>query len=189
MLIAFAGQKRSGKDTAAKALIDSGYTKTAFADGVRDSVATLDPIIGYWPGFGLVRLSDTFDEGEDFESLKESPYSDEVRLLLQHMGTEVGRQILGGDTWVNAAAHRIATTGGNNWVITDCRFANEAEWVQSEGGLVIHLVRPDTDDPNPVHASEVIDFECDYTVVNHGTIEALHEGVLSIIQRHEKGQP
>lgn len=182
MLIAFAGQKRSGKDTAAKALIDAGYTKTAFADGVRDSIAALDPIVGHWPGYGIVRLSDIFNEGYDYESVKESPYADEVRLLLQHMGTEVGRQILGGDTWVNATAHKIATTGGENWVITDCRFANEAAWVQSQGGLVIHLKRPATDDPNPVHASEVIDFRCDVTIQNDDTVDRLHESVRELIR-------
>lgn len=182
MLIAFAGQKRSGKDTAARALIERGFTKLAFADAVRSSVEALDPIIGHWPGFGVVRVSDAFAEGWDWESIKTSPYADEARRLLQHMGTEVGRNILGPDTWVNAADNHIALRRSENWVITDCRFANEARWVKNNNGLVVHLKRTETDDPNPVHASEVIDFTCDVVVTNDGSVEDLERLVLAIAE-------
>lgn len=176
-VIALAGQKRSGKDSAADALVSLGYTKFAFADAVRTCVAQLDPIVGHWRGYGLVRLSDAFAEGWTWETIKGSSYSDEVRRLLQHMGTEVGRTVLGEQCWVDVADKHIALRRSDNWVIPDCRFANEAQWVRRNGGIVVRIVRPSTDRPTPEHASEDIDFDCDAVVVNDGSIADLHAAV------------
>lgn len=167
MLISFAGQKRSGKDTAASALVDSGWKQFAFADKVRQCVEKLDPIIAHkgWFVPRPVRLSEVLAKGHTWESLKESKYRNEVRRLLQRMGTDAGRDVIDSDVWVNA----IRMTPGVNYVATDCRFSNEADWTHRNGGLVVHIVRPETDDPNPVHPSEIIDFPCDITIVNDGS--------------------
>ena len=174
MLIAFAGQKRSGKDTAASALTEHGFTSVAFADKVRESVATLNPIIGSLNGWGEVRLSEAFAEGWTWETIygnTASPYDSEVRRLLQFMGTDVGRNILGENCWVEIIQRRIREEGLKKVAISDCRFINEAQWVHDVGGTVVRILRPATDDPNPVHASEIIDFPCDITIVNDGTLE------------------
>jgi len=76
-----------------------------------------------------------------------------VRKFLQLFGTEVGRAIHS-NFWINALFSdywEIATNwdaDGNstveaypNWIITDCRFENEAEAILSRGGIMIRLQR------------------------------------------------
>lgn len=179
-IIGFAGQKRSGKDTAAEA---TGFTRIALADGVRECALAVNPILErnsstatrllarVGLSWGSRRLSDLMDMGYTFETLKDSPWSDAVRTLLQRVGTEMGRNVLGDDVWVNLAERKIIAADADV-VVTDVRFANEADMVHRLGGRVLHIVRPATDDPNPQHDSEKIDFPCDERLVNDSSVES-----------------
>lgn len=62
------------------------------------------------------------------------------RILLQQLGTECGRDIIHNNIWVNATMSEYKDT--ENWMITDCRFPNEAEAVHTEGGITIRVNRP-----------------------------------------------
>ncbi len=85
------------------------------------------------------------------------------RKLLQLLGTDCGRQIIHPNIWVNSLfADYRATMEFNgepkqvkdgfeypmknvtlpNWIITDCRFPNEAKAVKDRGGVVIRVNRP-----------------------------------------------
>ena len=99
-LIGFAGAARSGKDTAARALVDDGWTRRAFADKVRDMLYALNPVIAdadYSEGTTTLRYE---VDNYGWEFTKET-YS-EVRGYFQRLGTEGGREILGEDLWVEA---------------------------------------------------------------------------------------
>jgi hypothetical protein len=61
------------------------------------------------------------------------------REALQKVGTECGRDIFHKDFWVLNLEHRINKS--KNYVITDVRFPNEIEWIQSQGGVVIEVQR------------------------------------------------
>lgn len=80
------------------------------------------------------------------------------RLLLQLLGTEAGRQIIHPNIWVNALFADYKLDHGvviePNWIITDVRFPNEAKAIADRGGILIKVVRPETDHLAGDHESE-----------------------------------
>lgn len=128
------------------------------------------------------------------------------RILLQILGTSVGRQIIHPNIWVNSLMSDYKATVPYpafkrlmrditrkdkeypNWIITDMRFPNELEAVKKRGGISIRVFRNIDDidkDRNPrvydepEHPSETAldNAEFDYTINNNGTIEELIEKV------------
>lgn len=61
------------------------------------------------------------------------------RIMLQLLGTEAGRNIIHPNIWVNSLFSSYSET--SNWVITDCRFPNEADAIKNKGGKLIRLNR------------------------------------------------
>lgn len=64
---------------------------------------------------------------------------------------------------------------GTNWIITDCRFPNEADAIKREGGYVIRIKRPFVKPVN-YHQSEIAldDYNFDYVLNNDGELKNLH---------------
>jgi len=128
VLIGFAGLKRSGKDTAAEALIRQGYHREAFADLVR----------GMLREFGLTEQELT--EGKD----KPIPWlpGKTPRDLLLSLGTAWGRKRVDENIWPTLMARRLDRLPADTpVVITDVRFENEADMIRARGGLIIHVQR------------------------------------------------
>lgn len=164
-LIGLTGHKGAGKDATAKFLAPYNYVRVAFADPVREMALAIDPwipvVIGddgdvdfkataqlretpvgvMFPPVGtvLVRLS-ALVEKYGWDKVKTIP---EVRRLLQVIGTEAVRNIVGEDTWVNIAMRKIVEQldEGHNVVVTDVRFPNEAERIREVGGHIWRVVR------------------------------------------------
>lgn len=69
-----------------------------------------------------------------------------------------------------------------NWVITDCRFENEAAAVKAKGGIVVRVNRPGVQPVNR-HQSEVEldNYHFDYVINNNGTIDDLKNEVKVLI--------
>lgn len=71
----------------------------------------------------------------------------EIRKMLQIAGTEEGRDKYGPNIWVDTLDRwlklRSMRDGTNAYVVTDCRFTNEVEWIRDNGGLVIRVHAPD----------------------------------------------
>lgn len=170
-LIAFSGVARSGKDSAARVLIERhGFTRIAFADPMREALYRLNPIVlASKNDGGYDRLSDLVDY-HGWDEVK--VLYPEVRQLLQRFGTEAGRDIHGEDCWVNAAFRRAE--GLERIVITDVRFDNEARAVHKRGGLVVKVVRPGVEAVNG-HVSDrgVTEHLLDRVIHNDGTLEEL----------------
>lgn len=119
------------------------------------------------------------------------------RLLLQLIGTQIGRNIIHTNIWVNATMvdykpngvpynslgdlyddlkHCPSQTKNPDWIITDTRFPNEADAVKSKGGINIRLNRLGDGILGQVaHASETAldNYTFDYVIDNNGTIEDL----------------
>jgi hypothetical protein len=175
MIIGLSGYAQVGKDTIGKALVEGyGFTRFAFADALKECVYRLNPIVvaenapDYVPrGPYLVthRVQDYVDS-LGWEEAKKYP---EVRRLLQVMGTEAGRQVLGDNIWVDAVLNKV---GSRDVVITDCRFPNEAQAVKERGGHVVRVVRPGVDAVN-AHPSETSldDWPFDRIVINGGSMD------------------
>ena len=178
MIIGLVGYAQAGKDEAARALVEQGFTKVAFADPLREMLLALNPVIDARPSFAgrdvnLLRYRDYLDAC-GYESAKAHP---EVRRLLQRLGTEAGRQVLGEDVWVNAWVERA--TWHQCVVTTDVRFDNEVNAVRSLGGIIVRVDRPGTGPAND-HASETLPARVKPNLVisNNGTVEDLHAAVL-----------
>jgi hypothetical protein len=178
-LVAFSGYARTGKDEAARALVDIGFVRVAFADKLRDFLYALNPIV---MGFGTVenrRLQDIID-AHGWDGYKETIYVKEIRPLLQRLGTECGRGILGENTWVNAALNNLDPDG--KYVVTDARFVNEADAIRAAGGKIFRISRPGIGPAND-HPSETSldDYYFDGHVINDGSLGDFYSKVRSLV--------
>lgn len=100
----------------------------------------------------------------------------EVRRLLQVLGTEIGRNMFGEDSWVKLAEATI-TAGldrGCNVCITGIRYANELEMIHRHKGVTVWMDRGG--EPVNDHSSDNTLSPNDFDVVVHntGTLKDLH---------------
>lgn len=178
MLIGLSGWARSGKDTAAEYLVNElGFARVAFADPLREALYRLNPIIEV-NGFPGARLRQMVNVA-GWDALKEN--SEDVRGLLQRMGTEVGREMIDPDIWVKLAMKEAAKH--EKVVITDVRFPNEVEGIKAAGGVVWRVVRPNVGPANS-HLSEsaLDDYEFDVVIENDGMISDLHLQIKQLLE-------
>ena len=192
-LIGLSGWARAGKDTVAARLVsEHGYTKIGWADLLRACVVALDPVVGleyqapraFGPRdqvpYRLVRYTEVLDR-YGYEGAKSSPFAEECRGALQKMGTEVGRNLLGADIWVQATMNSLDPA--KRYVFIDCRFPNEADAVRDAGGKVLRVRREGVGPAND-HASETSldDYRFDVIIDNDATIEALNGEVDRVLR-------
>ena len=236
-LIAISGKKTVGKNTIAKIinqLTNNKYEEKCFADKLKDIICLLigctreqlenesfkSKELGeewwYWymkldGGYSpiiLDYLTTTKKELKNYEGLeliKPTP-----RFLLQFIGTNLFRDQLHPEIWVNALMSEyklyketkpfvnltLKDEEYPSWCITDMRFPNEMEAVKKRGGITIRVNRPcDICGGSgyhkmscPVsksgeHLSETsLDkSEFDYVIDNSGSIEELMEKVRKIL--------
>lgn len=132
-MVGFAG---AGKDTVADILTDDGWTRIAFADVLREALYRLDPLIPC--GSQVHRLSYLVDR-MGWDRVKRE--MGEPRPLLQRLGTEAGRDLLGENVWVDAGMEKAAAVDGPV-IVTDVRFENELAAIRQRGGTVVYISRP-----------------------------------------------
>lgn len=69
-----------------------------------------------------------------------------VRKALQQIGTEEGRLVYGENVWLDttwAWMHHLSSMWGiDKFCVTDARFPNEVEYIQSHGGKVLRINAP-----------------------------------------------
>lgn len=183
MMIGVSGYARAGKDTVGAYLTgDHGFTRLAFADTLKRFVLAVNPII-MWDREAerYVRLYDALEDNAfEWEKLKAIP---EVRQLLQRVGTEGGRDILGENVWVDGTLSGV-DVHADNWVVTDVRFPNEAAAIKGRGGFVWRVERPGTEAVN-AHSSETAldEYPFDAVIRNDGTLEDLCRRVDEFLER------
>jgi hypothetical protein len=134
-IVAFSGPAGSGKTTAAKHLVtDHGYRRIRFADPLKDMLRD----------FGL-----TFDQIDG--SLKETPCEmlcgKTPRRAMQTLGDEWGRQLIGGDIWVQAWERRLEEamlwSSDTRIVVDDLRYPNELDALLRNDALIVRILRPE----------------------------------------------
>lgn len=187
-LVGLSGFARSGKDEAARALISIGWRRDAFADRLRSMLYSMNPYIPVWlesdlgGGVHMRRVKDIVDS-VGWEAAKTDYH--EIRSLLQRLGTEAGREVLGEQVWVDALFRKY--TYGEQLVITDVRFTNEADMVRQLGGVMVRIDRPgvgpNTAPDGSVHKSDIAldDYDFDVRIANDGSITDLHRAVLGVV--------
>ncbi len=109
-----------------------------------------------------------------------------LRTIIQYFGTDLCRNKLANDIWIRNTMTKATDKAMSRRVciIPDVRFANEAEAIRNNddslyGGLI--MVKRDICDNNE-HSSEIIDFDCDFTIENNDTMLMLFYKVISICQ-------
>jgi hypothetical protein len=177
MLIALHGQAGAGKSTFARELCDNhGFTLLSFAAPVYATARAL--LAGAYP--------DKHFEKADHVPLINMTFG----ALLQKVGTEFGRHVLGEDVWVDHMGARIGDAAGPV-VIDDLRFPNEAEFIRARGGLVVEIVRQGhklEDGRDHTHASALrlpADL-MDYSVQNNADMDKLLYAAIDIKQNYSK---
>jgi hypothetical protein len=107
--------------------------------------------------------------------------SPEVRRLLQVLGTEVGREMIDQNVWVNSVFKALEED--KKYVFTDVRFVNEHQAIDSRLGLLVKIDRPGVGPVND-HKSDkgLPDQWFDASIVNDGTIEDLNTKVREILR-------
>ncbi len=148
--IAFLGQMRAGKDTAAEMCI-ARY------------------------GGEIMKFAQPLYDIQDYIYRRtHQPQGKKDRLLLQWLGTEWGRTI-NPDLWVSILTEDLKTKTGNLY-ITDCRFKNEVQALRDNGFKLFRVERPDEERIKAgaslmTHASErdLDDFDDYDAVLNNST--------------------
>ena len=177
MLIAICGHKFSGKSTVARLLHNAtGYRVVSFADKLKDITCILS---------GCTR-----EQLEDYD-FKENvlvpdylqPYClnakiPTFRAFLQHFGSEVMRGV-NDNIWIDCTLSNC----GEDCIVSDCRFPNEAKAVKARGGIVIKVVRDDVKSSD-LHQSEtqIDEIDADYVLWNDTTLENLIANVDSLVR-------
>lgn len=194
IVVGLTGFKGAGKDSVADIMVrDYGFTKLAFAEPLKAMLRRLDPIIGHdlyagccaecsdQPEVTEVRLSDALKFGFDDQSIKHSPWAEEVRDLWERLGTEVFRQE-DDFFWVEQAwgAMHEAMINTDRVVFTDVRFENEAEMIQIAGtqegwqSSLWRIARPGTfGGEHPAEQMAGLLGE-EVTILNDGTLDDLN---------------
>jgi hypothetical protein len=167
VIIGIAGRKGHGKDTAAQGL--EGFENVKFAGPIKAMARAFFTYIGMDPA--------TIDRVVDGD-MKETPLAclggKTGRYLQQVIGTEMGRNLIWDEIWINAAKMRADQYA--KVAVTDLRFPNEGEAIKAWGGKRVRLVNPRVPVVKGEHPSEdlVDDLEVDIEVYNGGSIEDLH---------------
>lgn len=187
-LIGFTGPAGAGKSTAANWALGchKNVLRMSFASPFKAAMQGM---------IHSVRPRDhatTASEYINSRDLKEKPIpflaNVTPRRLMQTLGTEWGRNTIHPDFWVLIAAQKIERMLGHSYrqgsiklqaVFDDVRFQNEADMIRAYGGVVVRIERPDLPAVE-AHASEQLDFEADYTLLNDGTTEDLEAKLLAM---------
>lgn len=124
------------------------------------------------------RLTGTSPGGWDSAILSCRIASMTIGRLLQVLGTECFRTLVGEDVWVDATLNAWRAAGRPPTVITDVRFPNESAAIRAAGGVVILVVREagkTADGREDSHASEhALDAEePDVVIYNDSTLAQL----------------
>jgi hypothetical protein len=160
MIVGFAGRIGSGKSTAAFEMCKvGGFQRVRFAGPLKKMMAAL--------GLTTAQI-----DGNEKELPCELLCGKSPRQAMQTIGTEWGRNLVGGQLWVNAWKHAVMRLPAHVRVVADdVRFANEAEAIREMGGVVVRIDREVTASSNSNHASEAFEFDVDHVIANTGTEE------------------
>lgn len=192
-IVAFAGPKYSGKDTAAKALYDLHRNSThnlfrpaKMAEGVK--AICMDTF-----GYTTEQLEDPILKETKTETW---PFI-EPRWPMMDIANWM-RKHYGGEVWARRW-ERIALEMDSYWachVVTDLRFPEELEMFKKHGALIIYIYRTEAEkalaakqgagDAMALNQSEahykLIREEATVTIYNDSTIDRLHAQVQACVQ-------
>jgi hypothetical protein len=173
--IALIGKARSGKDTAANFLVrEHAYTRVAFADPLKEMALSIDPLVTTSPTV-YVRLRSLI-RAAGWEYAKD--HYPEVRRLLQRIGQTQREH--DPDYWVSVARRKLSAAESWNLpvVVTDVRYANEADMLRSRGFRLVRLARSGTAVGTHRSETELDSFAADCQIHNDGDLAQLRRAIM-----------
>lgn len=202
-LIGLGGYEKAGKDAVADILVaEHGWQKTYMSEPLERALLALDPwihinIIEYNQyGFRKLVLADSvrwldndgimvlYSEIHKIIGYTESKKIANVVAMLQRLGTEVGRNIIGEQTWVIIAGQIIdgALYQQKAISITGIRYKNETAMIKARSGLLCWVKRPGI---GPVNhhssANTLTESDFDLVIENNGTLEDLSIQIATLV--------
>jgi hypothetical protein len=148
-VIAFTGPKGVGKTTFANYFADwailelSELTYASVCSFAQPIKEMLKPLLDSWA------FNAENKEKAEFGLCGKTP-----REMLQTLGTEWGRKLIGKDIWLEVMKDRISDSKSNLILIDDLRFVNEAEFLKANYDTTIILLKRDGIEYTGEHASE-----------------------------------
>jgi len=199
MIIGLCGLIGSGKGTVGDILVaEHNFTKISFADKLKDGVASVF-------GWDRALLEGDTDRSRLWREKVDEYWTAETgrvitpRIILQEFGTDCMRHGFYDGVWVSLTKKEILENPDRNFVVTDVRFPNEIDMVQSIGGEVWRVKRGFDpvwfrmymdigQEPTDVHESEWRWALADYkhTIENNGSLEQLKSLVLDRLASSER---
>jgi hypothetical protein len=185
-LIGLCGYAQTGKDTVGQILAEEfGFARVSFAGPVKEHMELLNPYIGVRTLASPKRLSEALEDYGGWDGVKHHAppeEKDEIRRLLQVYGTDLVRDRLNEDAWIDKGIMATWKLRGQNKsvVVTDVRFPNEGEKIRNVGS-VWKIHRPGIG-PERDHSSEtMVDLvKADRDIHNNGTLAELKEKVIKL---------
>lgn len=212
-IVGLTGANGAGKDTVAAMLAAElqkhGHTPTviAFADALYAEVSAAFNIIEAalrerstketpTAALKFSRCTDPsflqmHADDEPFVAGLDTPRS--PRQVLQWWGTEYRRKQQA-DYWVQrllANVQALRTAGTSHIIISDVRFANEAQAIRQQGGQIWRVHRPNLIPAATGHISEVTgeEFKPESTILNCGSLDALRFAACQTLYRSSLRKP
>ena len=113
------------------------------------------------------------------------------RLLLQKIGTDLFRNQLLNNIWVNSLFSEYIPDIDSkatyleypNWIITDVRFPNEAEKIKEKGGLLIRINREGLIKDSHLSETSLDSYNFDFVIDNNKDINYLINEVKKILKK------
>jgi hypothetical protein len=202
MLIAFAGKKFAGKDTAAEILIKKhGFISIRLADSLKDMCSSCfvvkredmdDPKLKESPftkpiiinnnhvNLLLLRLKylgiEVTEQQE--EQLRKFIGTElvSIRNLLQFVGTDMIRTHIDDNIWLKLFDKKLKELQHDNIIVTDARFKNERDHLRNMGAILCYVHRPNNESVDSHKSENELGHHSDYDVliINDKDIATLH---------------
>jgi len=173
---------QSGKSTFAKALVEKGFTRLSFATPIKEMVSLL-----VW------HLHDSNIISKPLEDIKTEvlPLIGKTpRELMQTLGTDWGRDMIGPNMWASIGEQRAKAflDQGQDVVFDDMRFSNEHTMITRLGGFTVKINRRAAPDPKHIgiagHPSEggLVARGMDYEFTIDEGIAAVRQAAFSLLE-------
>lgn len=168
-IVGFAGGATAGKSTLSEIYkdIQGGYIY-AFASPIKSMLKA---------GFGVDFSEQYWQDHKEkiIPALGKSP-----RELLQTLGTEWGRRLVGEQTWLILATG-VLLSRGTGMIVPDVRFENEATWIRERGGIIIHVQR---NIERLGHESEagIVFQDGDFKFMNNTPLDKVYDKMLGLVR-------
>jgi hypothetical protein len=168
MIVGITGRKGSGKNAACENV--PGWATMSFAGPLKRVCATV---------FGLT--TEEMSNPQKKEAIMNRWPYETPRAILQKVGTDMFRNLYP-DVWVQNLKDRVMASAGEDVVITDVRFENEARAIRELGGYIVRVERPGLPKVDS-HSSELeMDLiSVDATVINDGSVRLLQARFIAAV--------